>query len=77
MFFSRDNFSDTRVLALLHAAAFEANGLIEQSRATVAESQRLLELIAKIECPKIAYPYTEQPNSKRADLFSPTDDVIE
>jgi hypothetical protein len=72
MFYSRDELSDVRLLELLRAATFDANALIDQTHAVVAETHRLLELIAKIECPCIG-----QSNSTRNDLLPPTDEVIE
>jgi|SRR6516225_1799746 hypothetical protein len=41
-FYSRDEFSDIRLLTLLRAAAYEANVLIEQTDATVADPERLV-----------------------------------
>jgi hypothetical protein len=72
MFYSRDELSDVRLLALLRAAAAEADALIEQTHGAVAESHRLLELIAKIECPCVG-----QPNSKPNGLPFLTGEVVE
>jgi hypothetical protein len=49
MLLSRDELSDARLLALLRAAASEADGLVAQTRAVAVESRRLLQLIEKIE----------------------------